>query len=57
MKCPICGEEKIVVKEAVTGFPNYHVEGSKKEYCGYCDKPPVIELIVAKGKIVLVPDE
>jgi len=55
--CEKCGEEKILAEQAVTGFPDHHVAGTRKKYCGYCDEPPVFILTTGIGKIFLVPNE
>jgi len=44
-KCPKCQREKITVEECIVGYPGWHVAGSHIEYCGYCDNPPVIQLV------------
>lgn len=56
--CDKCGREKIVVKNAITGFPNHYISGTKREYCGVCDTPPEIELVVGDHqKLVLVGED
>jgi hypothetical protein len=56
--CIKCGNDKIIVEQGVIGFPDHHVAGTKQEYCGYCDTPPVIELHVHEhlGRIMLDPN-
>jgi len=53
-RCRKCGREKIAACEAITGYPGYHVRGSKVEYCGYCDTPPTLILDNTVGGRVLV---
>ena len=48
-KCDKCGREKISAGTGVTGFPGYYVSGSRVEYCGFCDAPPEMELVVPNG--------
>lgn len=56
--CDKCGTEKIVVEQAVTGFPDHHVAGTRQEYCGYCDEPPIVELsVTGRGAMVLTPND
>ena len=55
-KCIKCGNDKIVVEEGVIGFPDHHIAGTKQDYCGYCDTPPVIELHERIGRIMLNPN-
>ena len=51
--CAKCGAALVVAAIGVIGYPGY-VEGSRKEYCGYCDEPPVITLKSGfGGKITL----
>lgn len=50
-ECEKCGREKIVASQGVIGFPEYIIKGSRIEYCGFCDDPPQIELIVGTGKV------
>lgn len=55
--CDKCSAEKIVVEQAVTGFPDHHVAGTRQEYCGYCDEPPIVELsVTGRGAMVLTPN-
>jgi|GEM_PF-5229510 len=63
--CAKCGREKIMAEQAVTGFPDYHVAGSRVEYCGVCDEPPVLTLctpgpprwLVANPSVVLEKED
>lgn len=32
-----------LIASAFIGWPDYHVKGSKKVYCGFCDTPPVFD--------------
>lgn len=51
--CDKCGREKIMAENAVTGFTDCHVSGSRIEYCGFCDDPPVMTLDSHKKHLVL----
>jgi hypothetical protein len=54
--CDNCGRKKIMGEQCVTGFPDYHVAGSRVEYCGFCDEPPLLKLTVGSKAIILEPD-
>ena len=52
--CDKCGAEKILVEQSVIGFPDHHVSGTRQEYCGYCDEPPIVEMsVTGHGAMVL----
>jgi len=57
MKCEKCGQQKIIASQGVIGFPGHHIAGSQIEYCGYCDKPPMIELIENHTASILHPNQ
>lgn len=56
-RCAKCGREKVLVEQAVTGFPDHHVAGTRQHYCGFCDDPPVVELNTERmGALTLLPN-
>jgi len=54
MKCSKCNQEKIIAEQCITGFPDHYVVGSRVEYCGYCDIPPGLELVVTGKETVCI---
>lgn len=56
-RCEKCGREKIRTEKAVTGFPNFHIAGTRVDYCGFCDDPPVLTLGSGSYPIVLDPND
>lgn len=45
-----------MAEKAVTGFPDFHVAGTRVDYCGFCDDPPVLTLDSGSYPIVLEPN-
>jgi hypothetical protein len=55
-RCRKCGREKITACQAVAGMPGYHVQGTRVEYCGVCDTPPIMTLDTTLTGAVMVQD-
>jgi len=57
MTCEKCGSQKIIATIRFIGSPGY-VAGSRKEYCGTCDKPPISEIRspIETGRYTMVID-
>lgn len=53
--CPKCGREMGMIEQCITGFPNHHVKGSRRDHCFHCG-PAHGVLVVGRGRIDLVPN-
>lgn len=55
-ECPTCGQSMILVEQGVIGFPDHHIQGTRRVYCPNCDPVQEAELN-SVGPVTLVPNK